>query len=182
MAKEIIVHITNGKGSSEIVIGNYNVTSTTLGYDDTTINPSTVEITEGIGTYSFKIGAVGTLTLHVSDDGSEAGIPIVGAKFVRCDADGQAYGDEIVTGEDGNAVFNYVPFLVEGTPPTIYYKQTDSDGQHTFDTELKNTTLVEETKLIEVQNPEAALINFTLTDLNYNDLPIADGQIIIAGT
>src|SRR5574344_33978 len=129
MAKEHLVPITNGKGSIEIVDANYNISSTTVGYDDTTILPATQEVTAGVNEYAFTIAATGTLTIHVSDDGTDAGLPIVGASFIRCDADGNTYGDPIVSDDSGNVVFNHVPHAAEGAP-AIYYKQTASDGKH----------------------------------------------------
>ena len=76
MAKEHIVSITNGKGSKELVNGN---TANINGYDNSTITPNSQEITKEVNSYEFTISATGTFTLHVSDDGTEIGIPIVGA-------------------------------------------------------------------------------------------------------
>lgn len=179
MSKKHIVQITNGKGSKEMVNGNYTVTSSIIGYDNSTINPNIQEITEGVDNYSFTVAATGTLTLHVSDDGTEIGIPIVGATFYRCDADGNQYGDAIISNDDGNVIFNNVPFDVDGNPLTIFFKQTASDGDHTFNIELQNTTMNQDTKTIEIANPEAPLRKFNLTDANYIDLPIADGSIML---
>lgn len=179
MSKEHIVPITNGKGSKEMVDGNYTVTSSIIGYDNSTINPNTQEITEGVNNYSFTITATGTLTLHVSDDGTEIGIPIVGATFYRCDADGNQYGEAIVSNDDGNAVFNNVPFDVDGNPPSIYFKQAESDGEHTFSLDLQNTPMDQDVKTIEITNPEAPLREFSLTDANYDGLPIVDGSIML---
>lgn len=152
----------------------------TLGYDNTSITPTEVEVVEGTDEYTFTIGATGTLTLHVSDDGTDIGVPVVGATFARCDAEGTVYGNPITTDADGNAVFNNVPFSAEENAPLIYYKQTASDGAHTFDNTLQNTTLAEETLTVEVTNAPATVRNFNLTDTNYSGLPIADGQIILS--
>lgn len=179
MENEQVIEITNGIGSKEIVNATYTVSANITGYDITSITPNEVEIVEGTDDYSFTIGATGTLTLHVSDDGTDAGIPIEGAKFVRCDADGVTHGDEITSDVDGNAVFGNVPYAEEGAP-NIYYKQTASDGSHDFDNTLKTITLTTETHTEEVLNTEAALRNFTLTDTNYTGLPIADGQILLS--
>ena len=72
-----------------------------------------------------------------------------------------------------------VPFDAENAP-TIYYKQTLSDGEHTFDDTLQNTTLTEETATVEVANPEAAARTVKITDANYANLPIADGTITLS--
>jgi len=178
MAKEHIVPITNGKGSLALVDATYTVTSTTVGYDDTTITPTSQEIVAGTESYSFTIAAAGTLTLHASDDGTEAGVPIVGATFMRCDAEGNTYGTAVTSDASGNAVFSNVPFAAESAP-TIYYKQTASDGNHDFSTDLQNTTLTAEAATVEVTNAEAATKNFVLTDAHYENLPIADGNVVL---
>ena len=71
MAKQHIIPINNGVGSKEIDNGTYTITANIVCYDNATIDPASQEITEGIDNYSFTIGATGTLTLHVSDDGTE---------------------------------------------------------------------------------------------------------------
>lgn len=180
MENEKVIPITNGVGSVELVNGTYTVSSLTTGYDNTSILPAEVEVVEGTDTYSFTIAATGTLTLHVSDDGTDVGIPVVGAKFKRCDAEGTEYGDEITSDSDGNAVFNNVPYSEGETVPVVYYKQTASDLSHDFDSSLKDTTLTAETATIEVENTPATERNFNFTDANYSGLPIADGQIILS--
>lgn len=179
MAKTHVIPITNGIGSIEIVDGEYNATANVAGYDNATLSPSTQTITEDVDTYEFTIQATGTLTLHVSDDGSEIGVPIVGATFYRCDAEGTTYGDVITTDDDGNAIFNNVPYSEESTGPTIYYKQTASDGEHTFVDTVQETTLEAETKTVEIENAVAATRTFKLTDASYEGLPIADGEITL---
>ena len=89
MAK--IITITNGVGTSDVINGNYDVTSEVTGYENTSINPSNVQIVEGTNTYAFTIAATGTLTLHVSEDGTSEGVPVVGATFIRTDSDGNEY-------------------------------------------------------------------------------------------
>lgn len=179
MGNEQIISIANGVGSIELVNGTYNVVSSTLGYNNTSINPTEIEVVEGTDNYSFTIAATGTLTLHITDNGTNGGTSVVGAKFARCDSEGNTYGDEITTDEDGNAVFNYVPFAEENAP-IIYYKQTASDGNHNFDDTLKNTTLLTDTFTIEILNSPAETRNFSLTDTNYSGLPIANGQITLS--
>lgn len=179
MAKEHIVSITNGKGSKELVNGNYAVTANINGYDNSTITPNSQEITEGVNSYEFTISATGTLTLHVSDDGTEIGIPIVGATFYRCDSEGTTYGDPVVSDDDGNAVFNNVPYSEEGNALTVYFKQTESDGEHSFNTDVQSTTLDAETKTIEIENAVAPEREVMLTDAYYSGLPIEDGQITL---
>lgn len=175
---EHIIPITNGRGSKELVNGTYNVVAEVTGYDNSTIDPNSINVEEGVNEYSFTVAATGTLTIHVSDDGTEIGIPIVGATFIRCDADGNTYSDEITSDDSGNAVFNFVPFDAKSAP-AIYFKQTQSDGEHTFDDTLQNTTMTSDTATLEIQNAVAEERTIMLTDANYQNLPIADGQIAL---
>lgn len=179
MATQHVIPITNGKGSKELANGTYSVTATATGYDASSITPDTQEIVEGVDNYSFTLAATGTLTLHVTDDGTDIGVPIIGASFHRCDAEGTTYGEAITTDDDGNAVFNYVPFDADASP-TIYFKQINSDGEHIFDDTLQNTLMDAETKVVEIQNAEAPVREFSLTDANYEGLPIADGEITLS--
>ena len=127
------IPITNGKGSIELVTGTYNATAVAGGYDPSTLSPSSITIIDGTDTYAFTISAKGTLTLHVTDTGNpDTGVQIIGAKFVRTDSTGTITGTEISTNDDGNAVFNNVPFAASGSNK-IYYKQISGDGGHTFD-------------------------------------------------
>ena len=131
---EHLIPITDGKGSKELANGTFSVTANVNGYDNSSIDPSQIEITEDVNEYSLKIAATGTLTIHVSDDGTEIGIPIVGATFIRCDQEGNTYGEEKTTDDSGNAVFDAVPYS-DGSI-NIYFKQTASDGEHTYDLSL----------------------------------------------
>lgn len=129
--------------------------------------------------YNFTIAATGTLILHVTDDGTKLGVPIENATFYRCDDAGNTYGDPITSTIDGDATFNYVPFATDGAT-TVYYKQTASDGEHTFDDALENITLTEETTTIQISNPDAQERTFNLTDKNYENLPIPDATITLS--
>ena len=179
MAKPYVISIVSGTGSSDIATDEYTVTAVAAGYDTSSISPSTITITDEAD-YAFTIAATGTLTLHVSDDGTEAGTPIVGATFVRCDADGTPYGDPIPSDDSGNAVFNYVPYSDGGDAPIIYYKQTASDGEHDFATTLYNVTLSSEAGTEEIFNPPPSLKNINLTDAHYEGLPIAEAEITLS--
>ena len=169
MAK--IVNIINGVGTSELINDTYTVTAEVTGYDNTSIDPTSVTVDAATTTYAFTIAATGTLTLHVTEDGTTTGTPIVGATFARTDSAGTIYGTEITTDASGNAVFNNVPFAATGAP-TIYYKQTASDGDHEFDNTVQNTTLTTSTSTLEIQNQPGALRTINLTDTNYASLPI----------
>lgn len=92
MSKEILIPITNGKGSKEIEDGNYTISCTVPGYDSSTINPNNVEVIEGTNEYSLPISAKGVLTINVSDTGdSNTGVPIENAVFYRTYNTGKEY-------------------------------------------------------------------------------------------
>lgn len=169
MAKTVT--ITNGTGTVELINDTYTVTADVTGYDNTSIDPSSITVDASTNTYAFTIAATGTLTLHVTEDGTSTGTPIVGATFIRTDVSGNEYGTAITTDAQGNAVFNNVPFAATDAP-TIYYKQTASDGDHEFDATVQSTTLTTQTSTVEIQNIPGATRTINLTDANYANLPI----------
>ena len=176
MAK--IININNGQGTGSLINGSYTVTATVAGYDDTTINPSTLSVVEGTNTYQFTIAATGVLTLHVTEDGTTTGTPIVGATFVRTDSNGNEYGSTITTDSNGDAVFNNVPYDATFAP-TVYYKQVSSDGDHEFVNTVQSTTLTTSTSTVEIENAPGATRTITLTDSNYANLPIDTATITL---
>lgn len=169
MAKTVT--ITDGTGTVELINDTYATTASVIGYDNDSINPDSLTVVDGTNNYAFTISATGTLTLHVTEDGTIAGNPIVGATFVRTDSAGTEYGRTITTDTNGDAVFNNVPFDVTGAP-TIYYKQTASDGNHEFDSTVQNTTMTTSAETIEITNQPGATRTITLTDSNYANLPL----------
>lgn len=172
------INITNGAGSESILNGNYSVTTSVTGYDNSSILPSSVSVVEGTNEYNFTIAATGTLTLHVTEEGTSSGTAITSGSFVRTDSTGTVeYGNPITIGTDGNAVFNYVPWAASDAP-TIYYKQTASDGSHSFDDTVKSINLITQTETIEVQNAIPAVRTINYTDANYSGLGIT-GQITL---
>ena len=176
MAK--IINITNGTGTGELINDTYTVTAEVNGYDNTTIDPSSITVLEGTNNYAFTIAATGTLTLHVTDTGLSTGNPIVGATFIRTDSAGTEYGSVITTDSTGNAVFNNVPFAATSAP-LVYFKQTASDGDHEFDSTVQSITLTSQTQTLEIENPVGATRTITLTDTNYTNLPIDSGTITL---
>ena len=174
MAK--VINITNGTGTGELINDTYTVTAEVNGYDNTSIDPSSVTIDAATNTYDFTISASGTLTLHVTEDGTTTGTPIVGATFIRTDSTGTEYGNVITTDANGDAVFNNVPYAATDAP-IIYYKQTASDGNHEFDDTVQNTTLTTSTATIEIINSPGATRTITLTDENYTNLPIGTAEL-----
>ena len=172
------ITITNGSGTIQLINDTYNVTASVNGYDNTSVNPTSITTVAGTDTYAFTISATGTLTLHVTEDGTAAGTPIVGATFVRTDATGNEYGNLITTDTNGDAVFNNVPFATTEAP-VIYFKQTASDGDHEFSTDVQNTTMTTEQSTIQIQNVVGALRTINLTDANYDNLPIETGILTL---
>ena len=173
------IQIKNGQGSIELVNGTYKATAVVGGYDSDTLNPKNVTIIEGTNTYAFTISAKGTLTLHVTDTGDpNTGTQIVGARFVRTDSTGNIQAGETVTNQDGNAVFENVPYATSGSN-AIFYKQISSDSGHTFDDGIKSVTMTSSTETIEITNSPAPLRSFTLTDASFPNILIQDGQIIL---
>lgn len=179
MARPYTINIVNGTASEAIVSGNYTATGSINGYVNNTLDPASIVVTNSSGTFDFKVSATGTLTLHVSVEGTSGGTSIVGATFVRCDSAGNTYGTPIVSDSSGTALFTNVPFSAT-TPPTIFYKQTDSDGNHNFDGGLKNTSLTTNTGTVEISNPLPGSQTINLTDANYTNLPIEDGTLTLS--
>lgn len=178
MAKPYTITLNNGTGTGAVLNGSYNATITATGYDTSKLEPKTINVVEGTNAYTFTVEANGTLTLHVSETGLAEGTAVVGAKFVRCDAAGTTYGDEITSDASGNAVFNYLPYAETGAP-IIYYKQTASDGEHEFDGGIKQYTLTEQTATVEVINTPAVTRTFTLTDARYSGLTLTGTQELV---
>ena len=169
MAKTIT--ITNGSGTADIINGAFDVTASVTGYNNASINPNNVTIEAGTNTYAFTIGATGTLTLNVTEDGTASGTPVVGATFIRTDSAGNEYGSLVTSDSNGDAVFNNVPYA-ETDAPVIYYKQTASDGDHEFVNTVQSTSLTTSTSTVQVQNAPGATRTINLTDANYNGLPV----------
>jgi len=176
MAKTIT--ITNGTASSELINDNYTVTANVTGYNNASIDPSTVSIVEGTNSYDFTISANGTLTLHVTEDGTSSGTPIVGASFIRTDSTGNEYGTAIISDDEGNAIFNNVPYA-ETSAPNICYKQTASDGNHEFVSTVQTITMTTQTQTNQIQNALGANRTIGLTDTNYTNLPIENAQLTL---
>lgn len=176
MAKQYSIAITNGTGTEEILKDTYSVSALVNGYDNATIEPDSMIVADGTTTQAFTIAADGTLTLHVTEDGTAEGTPIVGATFIRLDSAGNEYGEEITSDANGDAVFENVPYSATETI-NIYYKQTASDGEHDFDDTQQTTSLTAQTGTEEIENPGPQTVTITLTDANYENLPIEEGTI-----
>lgn len=179
MDKQVI--ITNGSGTSNLINGSYSVVADVPGYDNTSISPSNITVQEGTNEYSFTISADGTLTLHVTEEGTVAGTPVVGATFVRTDSEGNEYGTPITSDSQGNAVFDNVPYETNGAP-VIYFKQTASDGDHEFDAGVQSITLSTQTQTLEITNAIGATRTIHLLDANYSNLPIESGTLTLTNS
>lgn len=179
MAKDHLIPITNGVGSKELLSGSYDVSANVSGYDNSSINPKILNVLDNENTYNLTIVASGTLTIHVSDDGTSIGVPIIGAKFYRTDNVGNTYGEVVTSDDEGNAVLNNVPFNVTATSPIVYFIQIASDGEHTFSEEVHSAAMNAQTVTIEIKNEDAMIRNFNLTDANYSGMKIEDGSITL---
>lgn len=179
MPRPYVINISDGTGSGRVLNGEYTVSSNVTGYNNASILPATQEITAGTNSYAFTIASTGTLTLHITEEGTVGGTPVAGATFARCDSGGTTYGTAITSDASGNAVFNYVPFAATSAP-LIYYKQTASDGDHEFDSSLVNTAMTDSTLTIEVTNTLAAMRVIAMTDAHYDNLPIVSGEITLS--
>ena len=173
------VTITNGVGTTNLINGSYNVSANVTGYDNSSILPKTIDVQEGTNDYSFTISADGTLTLHVTEDGTTTGTPVVGASFIRTDSEGNEYGAAITSDAQGDATFNNVPYDATSAP-IIYFKQTSSDGDHEFNAEVQNASLTTQSETVQITNSLGALRTITLTDANYTNLPIDAGSLILS--
>ena len=169
------VTITNGVGETDLINGSYNVTAEIPGYDNCSITPNSLEVSSTQNEYAFEVVASGTLTLHVTEEGLETGTPVEGATFIRTDSVGNTYGNPITSDIDGNAVFANVPF--GDSAPAIYFKQQNSDGDHEFNGEVQSVTMSTSKETVEIQNARGEERTITLTDANYENLPIESGTL-----
>ncbi len=175
MARPYSISIVDGTGTQEILDGKYSVTANISGYDNSTINPTSVEIVSGTSEYTFTVSANGTLTINVSDG---QGTNIVGATFIRIDADGNEYRSVVTTDSDSNAVLNNVPYSTENAP-TVYFKQLSSDGNHNFTTGVKSVLLSVQAGVSNIINSKAETKTIKLTDANYEGLVVSSGTITL---
>lgn len=180
MPRPYSVTIKDGEASARILNGNYTVTTSVDGYNESSLDPKSITVVEGTNTYNFTVSASGTLNLRVTEEGtSESTNVVVGAKFIRCDKDGNTYGTEIVSGEDGIAKFTNVPYK-DTNAPTIYYKQTSSIDDHEFDQTLKSIQMINSEYTEEIKNAKAELRTIKYTDSNYSGLPIENATITLS--
>lgn len=176
-----IINITNGQGEKNLANGVYSASAQVPGYNNQSLEPKSVTVVEGTDAYAFKIAADGTLTIHVTDNGTAAGNPIAGAVLYRTDSAGTTYGDAVTTNANGNAVFYNTPYSATDTVK-VYFKQTASDGEHTFNPNVQTITPNAQSYTQQLINPPSAKRTFTLVDTNYNNLPIESGTLTLEET
>ena len=63
--------------------------------------------------------------------------------------------------------------------PLIYYKQTASDGDHEFSTDVQNTTMTTNQETVQVENALGATRTINLVDANYANMPISEATITV---
>ena len=152
MSNSYSVNILNGSGQKNILDGYYDTDAYVVGYVDSSLTPGRQTVTSDVDIYNFQIEAEGTLTIHVTESGLPIGVPVSGAKFIRCNKGGtQDYGTEITTEVGGLANFNNVPFGLGA--PKIYYRQTASDVNHSFSTSVLEITMTLILQTVEIVNP-----------------------------
>lgn len=178
MARPYEITISNGAGTATIESGTYDVIANVPGYDNSTISPKSVTVAQSTSSYNFTISATGTLTIHITEDGTASGTAVEGATLVRTDSSGTAYGTPITTDASGNAVFNNVPFGTSA--PTIYYKQTASSSNHSFDDTVQSITMTNSTQTVEIENPATNPITVNLLDANYENLQVDSGTLTLS--
>ena len=173
------VQITNGQGSQNMQSGNYSVTVNANGYEATTLSPVSYTATSG-GVGNFTVSACGVLTIIFNETGAEGGTPITSGSVVMTDSTGETqYGSPVSVNEDGEAVFNNVPFNLDN-PYQLHFKQLSSDANHAPYSGVFTVGMGTETQTEYVINEPLNVQNFNLTDANYG-FPVADATLTFTG-
>lgn len=171
------VPITNGSGSINMQTGNYSVSVDANGYEATSLSPVSYTASSG-GVGNFTVSACGELTIIFNETGAEGGAPINSGSVVMTDSTGDIqYGSPVSVNEDGEAVFNNVPFNAEN-PYLLYFKQLSSDEDHIPypDVFIVGMGLENQTEYV-INEPIACEQSFSLTDANYPGLPVAEATL-----
>ena len=178
---EYEITLTNGTATEPMQAGTYSVTCLSAnGYDVTSLQPTTCTVTQQEGTFNFTLLANGTLNIEVNETGAAGGTPITSGTLVMTDATGtENYGTATIT--DGVATFSNVPFGAEGSPFTLYFKQTATDAQHNLYVGVITVEMTASTQLVYVENPPIAAQQVNLTDATYQGLPVPSATIQLTG-
>ena len=173
------VTITNGHGSANMKAGTYTVSATEAnGYDVTTLSPTTYTATTAHGTGTFTLSATGTLTFVVNETGAQGGTPVTSGTIVMTDETGSVeYGTAVSISATGEAVFNNVPHGTTGTPYTLYFKQLTTDKNHNIHEGVITVSMTSENQTEYIENTPTAEQTITLTDANYEGLPIENATL-----
>ncbi len=175
------VNIINGEGSQVMQKGTYNVTATAVGYDVSSLEPKTFNVTEEEGSLSFTLSAIGTLTIIVNETGADGGTPISSGSIRMVDSTGTIeYGEIVPINATGEAVFNNVPFDPTNSSITLYFKQISSDENHNLNEEILSVVMSQENQVAYIQNSPLATQTFSLKDTTYG-LPI-NGNLEFSNT
>ena len=175
------VQITNGSGSQAMKRGNYSVTVTANGYDATSLSPETYAVSDAEGTGTFTVSANGVLTLVFNETGAAGGTPVTAGSVVMTDSTGNTeYGSPVTITAQGEAVFNNVPYS-SASPYALYFKQTASDDTHNPIETVISVSMSEASETQYVLNSPIAVQTFSISDVNYSGLPIADATLTFTG-
>lgn len=166
------VTITDGVGSQKMKVGAYSVTATANGYDATTLSPAQYTATAGENNAAFTISANGTLDIIFNETGAAGGTAVTEGSVVMTDSTGLTqYGSPVSISAEGTAVFPNVPFSA-AEPLTLYFVQLSTDATHNVAEGVITVSMDANDKTIYVINSPIATQNFTLTDANYQGLPV----------
>lgn len=171
------VNIVNGEGSANMKKGVYTVTVVANGYEATTLNPATYTAGETAGSGAFTVSANGHLTLVFNETGAEGGANVTAGSVVMTDQTGnQTYGSAVTIDANGQAEFPNVPYNAQ-TPYALYFKQTATDDGHNVFEGVIAVNMSAQTQTEYVVNTPIALQTITLTDANYQGLPVANATM-----
>ena len=173
------VTITNGQGSEAMKAGTYDVVATSAnGYEPTSLLPTTFTATSEAGTQTFTLSANGTLTFVVNETGASGGTPVTSGTIVMTNSTGDVeYGTPVTIGATGEAVFDNVPYGSGAEPYTLYFKQLTTDDNHNIYEGVITVSMTSQTQTEYVQNTAIATQTFTVTDANYNGLPVENATL-----
>lgn len=176
------VQITNGTGSANMLNSQYSVTVNANGYESTTLSPDSYTVSGSAGTGNFTVSADGVLTIIFNETGAAGGTPITSGSVIMTNKSGTIYyGQARSINANGKAVFNNVPYSAN-SPYTLYFKQLSSDYHHNPINRVITVHMSRAAQKVYVLNTAAEeLQKFTLTDANYEGLPVNSANLNFTG-
>ena len=173
------VEITDGQGTTKMKAGTYTVSATEAnGYDVTTLTPTSYTATTSTGSGTFTLSATGTLTFIVNETGAQGGTPVTSGTIIMTNSTGtEEYGLAVSINSQGEAIFNNVPHGSSGTPYQLYFKQLTTDESHNIYEGVISVSMTSETQTEYIQNSAIETQTITLTDANYDGLPISSATL-----